>query len=416
MSNPSQPPGYRVGQAEFLAVIAALSALNSIAIDIMLPAFGHIRTAFGLAADATQVSLIVTFYLAGLGAGQFFYGPLADAYGRKKVLFAGLLLYILGAAGCVLSPSLELMLAFRLLWGFGAAGPRVVSVAIVRDRYSGDEMARVMAIVMAVFMLVPAVAPTIGQAILLLGSWHYPFVFSALFAVGVGFWAVRLRETLPPNKRRPLSLSNTLSDAREVFRHRTTAGMMIAMMFSMGAFLPYLGSGQLIYDQVYGRGAQYAYWFGFAALFMGVASTINSVVVRRVGSRTMLIYVFSGYLAIAAVFLVLSLASGGSPSFPAFFILTTLLIMGHIVIGALTNSLAMQDVGHIAGTASAVIGTVTTLGGSLLGSLIDRTISDSVLPFAAGMVIYGATASVFALRALPARTTGRLAASRGTAI
>lgn len=359
----------------------------------MLPAFGEIRAAFGLDPTATQVSLLVTSYLVGLGIGQYFYGPIADAYGRKSVLYAGVLLYLLGAAGVVFSGSLGTMIAFRFLWGLGAAGPRVVSMAIVRDRYSGDDMARVMSIVMAVFMIVPAIAPSIGQAALSLGSWRYPFLVSAAFGLTVGLWSIRLRETLAPEHRLPLNLRNTISATTEVLRHRATGGMMVALTFMLGAFLPYLGSGQLLYSEVYDRADQFPYWFGLAALFMGAASVLNSRIVKRVGSQRMLTYTLSSYLVLASVFVASSVIADGRPVFPLFFGLTTLLIIGHVVSGALMNSLAMEHVGHIAGTASAVIGTVSTVGGSFLGSLVDRAVSNSVVPFALGFLVFGTTAT-----------------------
>jgi DHA1 family bicyclomycin/chloramphenicol resistance-like MFS transporter len=380
---------FRVGEAEFVMLIAFISALNAIAIDVMLPAFGAVRQAFGLAPDATEVSLIVTAYLAGLGLGQYFFGPITDAYGRKPILYGGVVLYLTGAVGTILAPTLSAMIVFRLLWGLGAAGPRVVSFAVVRDRYRGDEMARVFAIVTGVFMIVPAVAPTIGQAMLSLGSWRYPFLFSALFAAAVGLWSVRLRETLPPTRRIPLSFRNTVASTREVLRHRTTTLMMVGMMFGMAAFFPYLGSGQLIYDEIYGRASQFPYWFGLTAVFMAAASLTTSRLISRLGSWKVLRGILSAYSLAAITFVTAALMTGGRPSFATFYSLATVLIVGVTTSRAILNSLALEDVGHVAGTASALIGTVTLFGGSLLGSLVDRTVSTSVTPFAAGFLVFG---------------------------
>jgi DHA1 family bicyclomycin/chloramphenicol resistance-like MFS transporter len=407
-ASPRPSRQYRVGRAEFLGLIAALSALNAIAIDVMLPAFGEIRSAFGLAPDATEVSLLVTAYLVGLGLGQYFYGPIADAFGRKLVLYVGVILYLVGAAGVITSQTLETMIIMRFVWGLGAAGPRVVSMAIVRDRYSGDEMARVMSTVMAVFMIVPAIAPSIGKLALSFGSWRYPFLVSATFGLSVGLWAIRLRETLPPEYRLPLNFRNTMSATVEVFRHRATAGMMIGLTFMLGAFVPYLGSGQLIYAVVYDRAEQFPYWFGLAAAFMGLASTANSRVVRHLGSRKTLAWSMSGYLLIGILFVVTSIATAGRPPFALFYGLTTALIVTHIASSALMNSLAMEDVGHIAGTASAVIGTVSTVGGSILGSVIDRFVTDSVTPFAMGFLIYGSIGATLVLWSSRPRATSQV--------
>jgi DHA1 family bicyclomycin/chloramphenicol resistance-like MFS transporter len=265
----------------------------------------------------------------------------------------------------------------------------VVSRAIVRDRYHGDEMARVLAIVSGVFMVAPAVAPTVGQAVMAFGSWRYPFLFSALFAGAVGLWSIRLSETLPVDRRISFSIRNTISSTREVFRHRTTTRMILALMFGMAAFIPYLGSSQLIYEEIYGRADQFAYWFGLAAVFMAVASVGSSRLIRRIGSGRVLSGVLWVYAVVAVVFVMTAVASSGQPSFAAFYTLTTLLIVAIIISRAILTSVAMEDVGHVAGTASALIGTVTLVGGSLLGAAVAAVVSDSVTPFALSFLVFG---------------------------
>ncbi len=389
MKDSTRAGRYRVGEAEFVVLIAFITALNAIAIDVMLPAMGAVRESFGLAPDATQVSLIITVFLVGLGFGQYIFGPITDAFGRKPVLYGGVVLYLAGAAGTILAPTLSAMIVFRFLWGLGAGGPRVVSRAIVRDRYHGDEMARVLAIVSGVFMVAPAVAPTVGQAVMAFGSWRYPFLFSALFAGAVGLWSIRLSETLPVDRRISFSIRNTISSTREVFRHRTTTRMMLALMFGMAAFIPYLGSSQLIYEEIYGRADQFAYWFGLAAVFMAVASVGSSRLIRRIGSGRVLSGVLWVYAVVAVVFVMTAVASSGQPSFAAFYTLTTLLIVAIIISRAILTSVAMEDVGHVAGTASALIGTVTLVGGSLLGAAVAAVVSDSVTPFALSFLVFG---------------------------
>lgn len=389
MKDSTRAGRYRVGEAEFVVLIAFITALNAIAIDVMLPAMGAVRESFGLAPDATQVSLIITVFLVGLGFGQYIFGPITDAFGRKPVLYGGVVLYLAGAAGTILAPTLSAMIVFRFLWGLGAGGPRVVSRAIVRDRYHGDEMARVLAIVSGVFMVAPAVAPTVGQAVMAFGSWRYPFLFSALFAGAVGLWSIRLSETLPVDRRISFSIRNTISSTREVFRHRTTTRMILALMFGMAAFIPYLGSSQLIYEEIYGRADQFAYWFGLAAVFMAVASVGSSRLIRRIGSGRVLSGVLWVYAVVAVVFVMTAVASSGQPSFAAFYTLTTLLIVAIIISRAILTSVAMEDVGHVAGTASALIGTVTLVGGSLLGAAVAAVVSDSVTPFALSFLVFG---------------------------
>lgn len=389
MKSSARTERYRVGEAEFVALIAFITALNAIAIDVMLPAMGAVREAFGLAPDATEVSLIVTVFLLGLGFGQYIFGPITDAFGRKPVLYGGVVLYLAGAAGTIVAPTLPAMIVFRFLWGLGAGAPRVVSRAIVRDRYHGDEMSRVLAVVSGVFMIAPAVAPTIGQAMLSFGSWRYPFLFSAMFAAAVGLWSIRLRETLPEDGRISFSIRNTISSTREVLRHRKTTRMVLAMMFGFAAFIPYLGSSQLIYEDVYGRADQFAYWFGLAAVFMAAASIVSSRLIRRVGSDRVLDGVLWTYAMAAVAFVAVAVATGGHPSFAVFYTVTTVLVLTIVISRAILTSEAMEAVGHVAGTASALIGTVTLVGGSVLGSAVAAIVSTSVTPYAIGFLAFG---------------------------
>lgn len=380
---------YRVKESEFIALIALISALNALAIDVMLPAMGTMREAFGLAPDSTQVSLIISVFLVGLGLGQYLFGPVTDALGRKRVLYGGIVLYLAGAAGTILAPTLPAMITFRFLWGLGAGAPRVVSRAIVRDRYHGDDMSRVLAVVTGVFMIVPAVAPAIGQLVLSFGSWRYPFAFAALVAGGVGLWSIRLRETLPHDRRITLSLRNTFTSTREVLRHGTFTRMTVAMTFGMAAFYPYLGASQLMYEEIYGRAEQFAYWFGLAAVFMAGASVVVSRAIRRVGSDRVLTIILVVFMATATIFVAISLATTGHPSFAIYYTLTTLLVIVIVVSRAVLTSAAMEDVGHLAGTASALIGTITLVGGGLLGAAAAAVISSSTTPFAANFLVFG---------------------------
>lgn len=380
---------YRVGYNEFIGLMAGLSALNAIAIDVMLPAFGEIRDAFGLDATSSEVSLLVSFYIIGLGLGQLFWGPISDAKGRKVVIYGGLILYLIGAAITIAAPTLNVMFIGRLLWGLGAAGPRIASMAVVRDRYAGDQMARVLSVVMGVFLIVPAIAPTIGRLVLELGSWRYPFAFAAVVGAAIGLWATRLRETLPPERRRPLDASGLVEGAKALIASRSTAWATVALIFAFAAFLPYLGSTQLIYEEVYGRADQFPYLFGLTAGFMAVTSMINARMVDRLGARRTQMITQVTFVTLAGLYLALALATDGRPSFWAYYALTTLLVCSHVATTALLNSLAMEQVGHVAGMASALIGAVPTVIGAVLAGFVDHAISDSLTPMAFGFLLFG---------------------------
>ena len=190
----------RQGMREFLALMAAASATVAIAIDAMLPAFGTLRDYLGLASDSSSVALVVTFFMAGIGVGQLIYGPLADRFGRKPVFLAGLVAYTVAGLTATVATSLGGLLVARFFWGLGAAGPRVVAQAILRDRLRGDALARAMAVILAIFMIVPTLAPMIGQALLQLGSWRYTFAVGPVFGILVMLWSTRLEETLDPRE------------------------------------------------------------------------------------------------------------------------------------------------------------------------------------------------------------------------
>lgn len=197
-------------------------ACTALGIDLMLPAFGDIRQAFGLAADSTAVAGIVTAYFVGLALGQVLWGPIADRYGRKVTLYAGLAVYMAGAATSALSPSLGVLFGARFAWGVGAAGPRVGALAMVRDSFEGERMARVMSFILAVFVLVPVLAPSLGAAILAFASWRWVFAFGVVYAAALMAWLRRLPETLREEHRSPLEFTRVLRAAVFVFRNRQT--------------------------------------------------------------------------------------------------------------------------------------------------------------------------------------------------
>jgi DHA1 family bicyclomycin/chloramphenicol resistance-like MFS transporter len=186
----------RIGRRELLALLSLTMALTALSIDLMLPAFGEIRAAFGMEPDSSDVAAMVTVFMIGLASVQLLYGPFSDRFGRKPMLYAGFALYALGAAGAALAPSFGLLLLSRFLWGVGAAGPRVIGLAIVRDTYQGDQMARAMSFIMAVFILVPVLAPSVGAAILSFAPWRAVFWFCVIYLVGMALWVLRLPETV----------------------------------------------------------------------------------------------------------------------------------------------------------------------------------------------------------------------------
>lgn len=386
-------PSTSIGQKQFTALLASIMALGALGIDLMLPVFDEIRDHFGLAEDATDVAQIVTVYFLGMASGQIFYGPFADRFGRTRVLYAGLTIYAIGAIGSALAPTLPIMLASRFFWGIGAAGGRVVAVAVVRDTYEGEAMARAMSFIMAVFVTVPIVAPSLGAAIAALGPWQIVFWFCAVYAVGVGFWTLRLPETLAEENRRELRFQPILDAGRQVVTHRQAIGYTLAMTFLFGAFTSYLASSELIVGEVYRRPGLFPFIFGGVALTMGGAMLWNTKLVDRMGVHRTVRAAIAGYTVLAAALLAVTLISNGKPPFWLAIVGVSAVLVMHATMIPNVNTIALKSLGHVAGTASAIIGTITLAGGAVLGALIDRSIADSITPLVVGFAVYGVIAA-----------------------
>jgi DHA1 family bicyclomycin/chloramphenicol resistance-like MFS transporter len=371
-----------MGRREFIVLMSMLMALTALAIDMMLPAFGDMRTDFGLMSDSNRVALVVTVFFLGIGLGQLAWGPLADALGRKRILWLGLGIYAIGALGGALAPTLEILLAWRFVSGLGAAGVRVVTLGAIRDQYHGDQMAKILSYIMAIFILVPMVAPSLGAAVLTLGSWRWVFGFFALAALLTAAWALRLPETLPRAERIPLRVSRLLEAVRAVVTSRFTMGFTLAQMATFGFFASYLASTQLIVEDVFDLAAWFPLIFGGLALVYGAATLLNARVIERVGLRRMLRLALSGYLLAATVFTVVAVGSGGRPPFWLYVAGIVPVLLAHAFTLPNLNSAAMMPMGRVAGTAAAVIGAVATLGGAAIGSVIDAAYDGSITPMA----------------------------------
>ena len=390
----SEKTGVGPGPAEFIALMASVMSLTALGIDLMLPAFGDMRLALGLAADSNATAGLVTAYFVGLAVPQLLYGALADRFGRKPVLIAGVVLYALGAIGSSLAPNLTLLLVARFIWGCGAAGTRVVSVAIIRDVYQGALMARAMSTIMAVFILVPVVAPSAGAALLAFTSWRGLFVVCAGLAVAVGMWSQRLAESWPADRRKPLRWATLGQALVRIAKARRTVGYSAAMTCMFGAFVSYLASSELIISEIFGRGAQFPIIFGVVAAVLGAASLGNGRVVGRFGLHRAMMPLLGAYIVAASAAVAVSVMAAGRPDFWHFFPLLTLTLCAHMMLIPNMNALAMEPVGDVAGVASAVIGTVTTAGGAALGAAIDHYIAGTVTPVAVGLLVAAVFAAV----------------------
>ena len=385
-----------MAEREFIAVLAAISATTALGIDMALPAFTDIRVGLGLAPDSPRVALTVTLYFLGLASAQLFYGPFTDRFGRKPVLYAGLALYTLGALGSAIAPTFGVLIASRFVWGAGAAGPRALTLAIGRDLYDGDRLARILAVVASVFMVVPAFAPLLGQAVLSVGSWRWVMAAPMAVTLALALWLIRLPESLPRERRRPLTLERTRDAIAAVLVNRLTLGSALAVMFDFGSFAAFLGSSQLLFDDVYGRGDQFAYYFAGMSVFMGAVIFAGSRQVQKVGADRVIVIALPLTVGMAVIVAVWSWQAGGRPAFLGWFALVTAINSLRTLVNPLLQAQAMEPMGELAGTAAAVIGTITLGGGAVLASLVDRAIAGSVTPLAVAYAGYGAIGLAFA--------------------
>lgn len=381
------------GQRQLTALLAMLMALGALGIDLMLPVFDEIRAHFGLAPDATDVAQIVTVYFFGMAAAQILYGPVADRFGRKPAAYLGLGIYALGAAGAALAPTLPAMLAARFVMGAGAAGGRVVAVAVVRDVYEGERMARAMSFIMAVFVSVPIFAPLLGAAMALVVPWQLLFWFCAVYALVIAVWTVRMPETLAEEDRRELRFGPVRDAARQVLSDRRAIGYTLALTFLFGAFTSYLASSELIVGEIYGRSGLFPFVFGGVATLMGIGMLTNARIVGRLGVVRTVQRAIVGYTALAVLLLVVTIAFGGKPPFIVAIAGTAAILVMHSTMIPNVNTIALESLGHVAGMASAVVGTISLAGGALLGTIIDRSLGDTITPFVAGFVVYGTIAA-----------------------
>ena len=381
-------PTKALGQAEFVALMAMLTASVAFSIDAMLPALPDIGAELS-PDNLNRAQLILTSFVLGMGIGTFFTGPLADRFGRRTVMLCGAVLYVSATVFGYFTTSLEAMLAARLLMGFAAAAPRVAAVAMVRDLYSGREMARIMSFVMLVFSLIPALAPTLGAGIIALSNWRVLFLAFAIFMSLITLWMMlRQPETLDPTRRRPLSIANLMAAVSEVFSHPTVRLAIFVQTLSMGMLFSMLSSTQQVFDQTYGQGHTFHYWFGGIAVLASTASVVNARLVRRLGMRPIIKAMF-----IAQIFISLGMLGVMMLGLPnhielLFYALwnVSVFFQAGLTLGNL-NALALEPMGHIAGSAASIITATATIGAVIIAVPVGLSFDGTPLPLALGILI-----------------------------
>ena len=372
--------------------MATLMSFIALSIDVMLPALGVIGRELKVQ-NPNDVQLIVSSIFLGMGIGLTFFGPLSDSFGRKPTIYLGMFIFLIGCLASIFSSNFEVMLFGRLLQGLGGASCRVTTLSIIRDRFEGREMAKIMSFVTIFFILVPALAPSLGQLILLFFSWRS--IFALMFVMGilsVTWLALGLPETLVPEKRLPFSVRTILNGARETLSHRASRRYTLASGFVFGAFIGYISSAQQVLQEQYQLGERFSLVFGFMALAIGVASFANSKWVDRYGMVNLCKKALVVLVSVAALFLPYSYLHQGHPPL---FLLVGYLMVTFFCCGILFgnfNALAIQPLGHIAGVANSVISSLQTLMSVGFGGFVGYSYSGTILPIVSGFLILGGCA------------------------
>lgn len=377
----------RIHFREFALLMALLMSIVSFSIDAVLPALGEVGRVFELK-NNNQTQWVIIGIFSGMTIGQLIAGPLSDAIGRKRILFTGIIIYFLGSLLCFTTQSFEWFLVGRFIQGIGVSGPYVASISIVRDKYSGAQMARIMSLIMMVFMVAPAIAPSLGQLIIHFFGWRDIFVLYMIYATVVGAWvALRLEETLLPENRLPMRLQAFQEGFKEVVSNKTTMSYLLCAGFCFGGFIGYLGTSQQIFMQQFGKtGQEFSAYFAVLAGVMGIASFTNSKIVMKFGMRPICIYGFLSLCLISLIFLGIQLI-GVTVAFWMFMLYACILFLLFGTLFGNLNAIAMEPMGHVAGMASAIIGAASSVLSLILASIIGQLYNGTLIPMTCGFVI-----------------------------
>jgi MFS transporter, DHA1 family, multidrug resistance protein len=374
-----------MGFPEFVVIIASIMALNPLAMDMMLPALPDIASAFHITVS-NRPQMVLSTFLIGFGVGQFVIGPLSDRFGRRPVLLGGMTLYCIASVLAIAAPSFETLLLARALQGLGTSATRVIATSIVRDCYAGRRMASVMSLAMMVFIAVPVVAPSFGQAVLLLTQWRGIFIVLMVYGAAALIWsALRMPETLPKSQRRSLAVREVLGAFRQTVTNRQTLGYALAAGGVMGSLFAYVFTSQQVFTEIYHLGHYFPIAFAAIAIGTAIAGFLNSRFVGRLGMRVISHGALVAFAAVAGT--MLAAEKMHMLPLPLFMTLSALMMFSFGLMIANFTALAMEPQGHIAGTASSLYGSITTLLGIGIGITIGQDYDGTLLPFATGFFL-----------------------------
>lgn len=378
--------------AEFIALIAALTAMVAMSIDAMLPALGIIATELG-ATHPNDRHLIILLFFGGLSLGTLVFGAISDSLGRKSSIYIGMLFYLAGALLCFFAANFTMLIVGRIIQGFGAASPRVVSMAMVRDGAKGADMARIMSYVMSVFMLVPIIAPSIGQLVLLYGDWRMIFLGFIVMGALVTLWLhFRQSETLPVERRTGFHASVLWDSAKEVVSNPVSLGYTLANGFIFAGFNIFLATSQQVIGEQYAQGEMFPIWFACLATGIAIAMILNGRYVRKIGLQRISNWATIAFLLNWIAVLAVCWLTQGHPPFPVLMVFFFISFFCSGMTFGNYQAMALEPMGHIAGMAAAVSGAMSSLMAITFGGFAARFYDGSMTPVALAFVIYAALA------------------------
>lgn len=381
-------PPKKIPQLEFIALMAAMMSLAALSVDAILPGLPQIGVGLNNP-DSADLQLIIIMIFLGLGLGQLLLGTLSDSFGRKPVVYAGIIIFLLASLVCVFATSIEVMLLGRVLQGVGLSAPRSVSTSIIRDLYVGDNMARIMSFIAVIFILVPMVAPILGQVVLNKYNWQAIFYFQMLFAFLLIIWFARRQvETLAKEKRIKLTKTLFIDGVKEFSKHKDSVIFTFVSTLMTGSFMVYLSSSQHIFQDIYGLKEEFVYIFAGLAFFMGMATFTNGSLVMRFGMKrlatlALLVFTAAPLVYVAAFF---------NETNPGIYILLGFLAIQFLSLGFIfgnVRAITMQPIGHIAGIGASLSGFVSTVVAVPIAAFIGQYVTDTPLPLFAGFFVCG---------------------------
>lgn len=387
---------------EFVVVIASIMALNPFAMDMMMPALPNIGSTFQISVP-NRMQEVLSIFLIGFGLGQFVMGTLSDRFGRRPVLLGGMIVYCVASVLAISAPTFEGLLLARVLQGLGTSATRVIATSIVRDCYTGRRMASVMSLAMMVFIAVPVIAPSFGQALMLWISWRGIFVVLTVYGALALIWsALRMPETLPASERKPLVAGEILSAFRQTVTNRQTLGYAVAAGAIQGALFGFVFTAQQVFTGIYHLGRYFPLAFAAIAIGFAIAGFVNARLVGRIGMRVMSHSALIGFVVVAAA--MFAAVNVATLPLPALLAISALMMFGSGLMFANFTAMAMEPQGHIAGTASSLYGSITTLLAIGIGTVIGQDYDGTLLPFATGFFV----CALAALATVAATEKGRL--------